>query len=533
MKNTLLKNKVIFSVGLLALLTFFSACDEEVSDLQPFDRLTETTAFETPERVELSMVGVYDAAQSGFYNNSYGANRGYPFGAANAQQGDMRGEDMLNVALFYAITYEGTYNPTTANNLNMWETLYALINRANIVIQGVQTAGQNGVITEAKAREYEGEARFLRALAHHELLIHFARPWAHTADASHLGVPYRTDPVNTTDALNKGVQQGRNTVRDCYTRLIEDLNFAEQNLPERRGTAAGGLNITRATQGAAIALKTRIYQHQNNWAAVITEAEKLTSKNLYRLTATPDGPFRNNANNTESIFAIENSNADNPQVNGSLSNMYTINPGRALIAVSPILWNAPFWDSTDLRRTQLYTNNGRSFHTTKYPKVATQDDYNQIIRYAEVLLNVAEAYARQGNTAAALAALNQVRNRAVTTAARQYTAANFADANALIRAILNERRIEFAGEGRRWADIHRLARDPQFSTGGIPAKVRFANTTFASWGFGRGYSAEGVYSGTTLSQPAIPYDDFRFLWPIPQTELNTNPTLAAQQNPGY
>lgn len=526
MNKLVIKSKSLIIVALVALFSFFTACDEEATDLQPFDRLTETAAFDTPKRVELSMVGVYDAAQSGFYAG--GAVRGYPFGAANVEQGDNRGEDMLNVATFYAITYEATYNPTTANNDYHWQTLYGLINRANIIIEGVQTAVANGVITDAQAKSYEGEARLLRALAHHELLIHFARPYKHTADASHQGVPYRTTAVNTTDKLNEAVAQGRGTVKQNYEAILADLTFAEQNLPEKR---TGTQNISRATQGAAIAIKSRIYLHMGDWVNVITEGTKLISKATYKLTATPEGPFASFSNNTESIFSIENSQADNPGVNGSLPNMYSVAPGRSLVAISPIIWNAPFWDATDLRRTQLAKSSGRAYFSHKYRNITTQEDWNPIIRYAEVVLNVAEAYARQNNPTEALNLLNQVRNRAVTDPAKQYTAASFATTTDLTRAILNERRIEFLAEGRRWADIHRLALDPNFSTGGIPAKVRYNNTTFASWSPGKDYDATGKYTAATL--PAIPYDDYRFLWPIPTSELNTNPTLAAQQNPGY
>jgi starch-binding outer membrane protein, SusD/RagB family len=70
-----------------------------VIDLQPQTAFSDITAFDTPERIELAMAGVYDAAQNGDY---FGQVRGYPFGAAHIEQGDMRGEDMLNQALFYA-----------------------------------------------------------------------------------------------------------------------------------------------------------------------------------------------------------------------------------------------------------------------------------------------------------------------------------------------------------------------------------------------------------------------------------------------
>ena len=127
--------------GIFALAT---ACT--VTDLQPIDALSEDTAYQTPERIELAVAGVYDGAQSGFYAG--GAVRGYPFGAAHLQQGDCRGEDMVSVAAFYGLTYDGTYDATTPNNGFFWQTTYALINRANVVIDGVRKAPTGGSLTE-------------------------------------------------------------------------------------------------------------------------------------------------------------------------------------------------------------------------------------------------------------------------------------------------------------------------------------------------------------------------------------------------
>ena len=110
-------------------------------------------------------------------------------------------------------------------------------------------------------------------------------------------------------------------------------------------------------------------------------------------------------------------------------------------------------------------------------------------------------------------------------ATQQYTLANFAAKNDLIRAILAERRIEFIAEGKRWADIHRLAVDTDFSTGGIPAKIGTGAATTAMYSCGAGNS---TYA-TALS--AIPYSDFRFLWPIPLSEIQQNPNF--EQNRGY
>ncbi|MBC7868017.1 MAG: RagB/SusD family nutrient uptake outer membrane protein, partial [Gloeobacteraceae cyanobacterium ES-bin-316] len=118
-----------------------------------------------------------------------------------------------------------------------------------------------------------------------------------------------------------------------------------------------------------------------------------------------------------------------------------------------------------------------------------------------------------------------VRNRAsLSPATTQYTVASFADDLQEVGAILLERRIEFLAEGKRWADIHRTALDP--ITGlrpeGIPAKV--SNGT-------SGIGIYGIGLAVTTGQPAVPYTDFRFIWPLPVGEVTQNPIVV--QNPGY
>lgn len=526
MKNrSFLKNKL--KLALLAPAVCFSlmltSCDKDVVELTPYDRLTEESAFTTPERVELAVNGVYDAAQSGFYAG--GAVRGYPFGAAHVEQGDVRGEDMLNLEAFYAITYGSTYNAASANNVFHFETLYAVINKANIVIEGVEKAVSSGLITAEVGNAYIGEARFLRALSNHELLIHFARPYNHTPDAAHAGVPIRTIPVNTPARVEEARQQGRNSVKEGYTAILADLDYAETNLPATRAASA---KISRATKGAAIALKSRVKLHMRDWQGVVTEGNKLISGTGpytspiggYALTSSPDAPWASNSGNTESIFSFMNTANDNGSVNGSLGQMYNaLTGGRALVAISPLIWNAEFWPANDTRRL-ITTTTTRAIFTRKYRDAATQSDWSPILRYAEVLLNVAEAESRLGNNDRALSLLNAVRGRSTD---QTYSGLS---GDALTQAIVNERRVEFLAEGLRWKDIHRLAKEGKFGPAGIPAKVASSSNHTAQYSAGTG-------AAVATSIPFIPYDDFRFIWPIPVSEVASNPVLAAQQNPGY
>lgn len=528
------KNSARLCIGATMVgLTLLTPSCKKVLDVLPYSSFSDATAFTTAARVDAAMNGVYDAAQSGFYAG--GAVRGYPFGAANIEQGDMRGEDMLNDALFYQVTYESTYNSSSANQEFMFNTLYALINKANLMIEGVAGAVTSGVITQATADQYVAESRFLRAMAHHELLIHFARPYA-DGNGSKQGIIYRTQGISLDEDVQAAKAEKRTTVADNYAKLLADLDYAEQNLP-----ATSTQRPFRATKGAAIALKERVKLHMQDWAGVIAEGNKLVPASApftspvggFALTANPGDPFVLPGTSVESVFSIRNAATDNGGVNGALPNMLgtPTNGGRGLVRVSPIAYNLPEWKCDDKRRSLLttYTAAGKTnYLTTKYKDPATSTDPAPQIRYAEVLLNLAEAEARNSATVStrALALLNAVRNRALATPATEaYTAASFATKNDLIKAILVERRIEFLGEGKRWSDIHRLAVDATFGTGGIPAKIGTGSATTAMYSCGAGNTTY------TTAVGAIPYADRRFIWPIPLTETQVNPNF--EQNTGY
>jgi hypothetical protein len=527
--------KNISKYFLFALLTVIGACNE-VTDLSPVNVVSEDAAFSSEANVELSLKGVYDAAQSGFYGGSEANTRGYVFGAAHIQQGDMRGEDMVNINAFYGITYETTYDATTANNVNFWANAYRLINVANLFIEGAQGAADKGIVTSEKASALQAEARMLRAMAYYELVINFARPYR-DGNGQNPGVPIRLAGVNSSsevDALTT-TDVARNTVAEVYDQIITDLDFAEANLSADNG-------LTRASKGAAIAYKTRIYLHKGEWDKVITEAQKMVPATgpfespvgNYALTATVDGMFYpNDRNNSESIFSIEQGPNDNATVNGGLANMLgsPIKNARGEVAISPILWNETFWHADDLRRSAALVlpksnSDASRLYTNKYREYSTFTDYAPIIRYAEVLLNYAEAEARKnGVTPLAIDLLNAVRDRAKAGTMTSYSAANFATGTDLVRAIINETRIEFVAEGHRWATITRTIADSDFSIGGIPAKMRSADITAASYAIGTEPSPKQL--------PAYPYSNYKFVWPIPADELVNNPAIADEQNPQY
>jgi starch-binding outer membrane protein, SusD/RagB family len=504
-----------------------------VTDLEPVNVISEDVAFSTPANVESSMVGLYDTAQSGFYAASETNDRGYIFGAAHIQQGDMRGEDFVLINVFYDITYRATYTSGSANNVNYWENGFRIINIANLVIEGVQSAMDKAIITPEAGNAYLGEARTIRAMTYHTMLIHFARPFL-DGNGSAPGLPLFTKGVNAPDETDAVIETGRSTVAEVYQFILDDLNFAETNLPATRD---GNKKVTRATKGAAIALKTRVYLHMGQWSTVITEANKIVSAAApftspiggYQLGTSVETPWANNVS-SESMFSMEMSTTDNLNTNAALARMLgspqTGVGARGEYAISPIIWNQTFWHPDDLRRTLLTKNSGTRYYTHKYRDYEGWTDFAPVIRYAEVLLNLAEAESRTtALSPRALSLMNVIRDRAKSGAMTSYVIGDFATGTALTQAILNERRIELLGEGERWSDIHRNSLDPNFSTGGIPGKMSVTDVaSLAAYNI-------GVTPPKQIA--AIPYADYRFLWPIPQSETSRNPTLLAQQNPGY
>ncbi|MCW3107881.1 MAG: SusD family protein, partial [Segetibacter sp.] len=118
----------------------------------------------------------------------------------------------------------------------------------------------------------------------------------------------------------------------------------------------------------------------------------------------------------------------------------------------------------------------------------------QVIRYADVLLMLAEAYIQQGNTGSApLALINQVRARSGAVA---YT--TLGDQASAFNILQKERRLELSGEQSRYFDLIR-------------------------WGTAKQtLNAERAAEGNTLQ-----FQDKNVLFPIPQYEKDTNPSVAS------
>jgi len=451
-----MRNK-INAIFLASVLVLAGSCKRDLLDPLPETSVGDVAAFDTPDRVVNQVNGLYAALKGGkFYGGRY------------VVYNDVRGEDFTNVTnnnITAADLGNFSISGSSASIMDTWARAYSTINQCNLFIEGMNAKGTS-VVGDAKAKNYIAEAKFIRGLSYYSLLQLFAKPFW-DGNGSQPGLPLRLTGIVASGSSDLA----RSSVTEVYAQVLADLNAAETDLPLTYGTTQAYTNTTRAQRNTAIALKTRVYLSMRRYADVITEANKIvpaaapfkaSSGVPNELQADIINVFKTPYTTSESILSMPFT-TDSRDVSGTQNQLgtYFYNNGSVgsaefMLSVNGITTDAG-WKTTDKRRGFIYTNTttGRKY-LSKYPQPSPYTDYVPVIRYAEVLLNLAEAKVRTTNAvdAQAIALLNAIRGR--SDASTVFTAGDFATANDLINAILKERRIEFIGEGIRNLDIMRL-----------------------------------------------------------------------------
>jgi starch-binding outer membrane protein, SusD/RagB family len=450
--------KYLAAAGLGVIM--FTSCNKDLLDSPPETSISDANAFDQPYRIANQVLSLYSSLKGG-----------HMYAGRVLVYGDSRAEEFIsedpNLVTGFDVWLNNPTNSATAVK-GLWAQGYSIINQCNLFIDGMNTKGTS-VVGASIGNNYIAEARLIRALAYYNMLQHYAKPYG-DGNGSKLGLPLRL-----TGLKGPGLSDlARSTVAEVYTQIIADLDFAETNLPLTHTAAAN--RVIRAHRNTAIALKTRVYLSMRDYAKVISEANKIipaaapfnaTSGVAHSLQADITNVFKTPYQTSESVFSVPftTTSGDNPGTQNGLQgyyfasatgigSIYSLNPSGIIANVG--------WTATDKRRTFIYTAASGKKYLNKFP-VAAPADYTPIIRWSEVLLNLAEAKVRMSNIVdlQSVALLNAVRNRSDATTT--FTAGSFASSTALIDAIMTERRIEFLGEGLRINDIMRLMQT-------IPAK---------------------------------------------------------------
>lgn len=336
------------------------------------------------------------------------------------------------------------------------------------------------------------------------------------------------EPVGPFDAITIN----RSSEADIYKLIIADLQYAADNGSNVKYASIPVTSLGKVNSWTAKALLAKVYLTLNRKADAATLLNDIITNSGYGLVPNYADIFATtNEMNREILFAVRykaggiGQGSPFPNFCSELSGTAVIN-GDGSGFNTPTADHFAAYNALDLRRDISIG----SFGTLKmlYPKkmispVSIKGDGESdwiVIRYADVLLMLAEA---QGNTASSLALINQTRTRAglpALTATTVTTDAIFAN------ELAAERKLEFAFENVRWFDMLRYRTTLPTLDPVAAIKANFS-AIFAVH-----------YSKYPAPAPTLPtiqsyVTNEKLLLPIPQREIDNNTKLVIPQNPGY
>lgn len=503
--------KHIFKSILLVLpILLFTQCNGFL-DRYPSTSVSGSNIYTSVETANAALVGLYNDLQVG------------PFTGRNIHlRGDLKAGDffLLSGGGQYLVT-EYNYresSSTTGNSYDIWNNGFKIIKDCNIFIAGMETI-ENG--DEAKIKDMLAQAYAIKAIAYIELSKTFCYPYALAKiDSKYgLGLPIIRTEADNVDIIENGAS--RATLSEVHDYITELLQFALTNInPTRK---RGGY----VSQCAIYGLLARVYLYTEQWQkaaeAAINAAKggELMPYDKY-LTGLRE------ALNSESLFELIYTDTDNLGMNslGYICNQTLNEQGRndsksvgygevgASDTFIALLNENPNDIRIQLLKEDKYStaDPGEEGYSARYYYKYIGGTNGivylhnvPLVRVPEMLLIAAEAYSEMGNDAEALTYLNKV----YTT--RTKSTLSGLSGTALKTAIYNERRRELALEGHGIYDCLRKGRE-----------------------FSRDMSHKTIVHINPATEAGRNEVNFhRTVAPIPLDEMDANPAIRAQQNPGY
>ncbi len=415
-----------------------------------------------------------------------------------------------NAGRFISI-YQWNFSTNDGWITGVWNYGYQTLYRINKLLLDVAALE---VIEEEEATRDQilGEALVMRALIYFELVNYFGQTYSYDGSYTHYGVPLIIEPVGVDD------NPGRAMVEDIYNQILLDLEGDGETLGaiDLLGPASSSFYIGI---NAARALLSRVYLYMVDPEDPTSEPSVTNLQNAsdYAMAVINSGQYAliSQANfidswflnaydmHSEQVFYLKFTETDSWSVD-MLGSMY-METGYGDILVTHDLLD--LYDAGDVR-LGWFRESGDEIFIEKFP--GRRDDYtipesqvnvainnHPIFRLAEMYLNAAEAEALLGNDETAATLASAIADRAGASPVLEAGAA-------LVNRIKVERRKELCFEGHRLWDLQR-------------------------W-------HENVVR-TDLTSPNIiaevEYGSYLYAYPIPDREIQANPVIAEQQNPGY
>ncbi|MCD8264695.1 MAG: RagB/SusD family nutrient uptake outer membrane protein [Tannerellaceae bacterium] len=373
-------------------------------------------------------------------------------------------------------TYQWTYTASTGDHNDLWAKLYSVNSMANRILDGAGEVPVNGADEQKSWNNSIGTVMFMRAYLSFDLLRFFAD----FEDGSKYGIPYILKPVILDTP-------GRNTVAECFDLIHKDLEEAMNLVSQDKPSDPGYVSKT-----AIKALQARVYLYQRQYdKAYECASAAIQDKPLATINNYPS--IWEEESNDDIILKLKKLAGEEriDTIFFSADNSSAFEPAQELIDI---------YDAGDIR-LNLFIGDGVDREgvavkrVNKYKGIESVGLADQkLLRSSEMILIMAEAKA-QTDLAEANKLLNQLRAERIEGWENQ----TYATKDQFIEELLLERRRELCFEGHRFFDLRRY---------NLPIVKPLINKT-------------------------LEVDNYRRLQPIPYGEMQGNPVIAGQQNPGY
>ena len=439
------------------------SCKKEILELEPISEISGSKFYNTTEELELATLAIYDALQNLPLREFALTEMRSDNAKSKSREGDWAQFENFTVA------------PTNQAIGTYWSANYNVIFRANRVL-GNLSAATDGALRA----QFEGEAKFNRALAHFNLVRAYG-------DVPLLNVEIGTDESDYFD---------RDPKTTVLAAITQDLQEASTLLPAKNSDYDFG----RATSGAAQGLLAKVYLLTKNYSAAESLLSNIIGGSAYSLKADYGDVFYSEGND-EIIFAIPYLNDD---ANESQDFSFEMTAGGVRAGLNYLTDDfIANIDTADTERIAITRNPSNLLEVGKY--LTTSSNARQcgndwiVLRLADVYLMHVEAILA-GNPStqdiAAIGSYNAIRARVGMS-----EIATDGSGEITLDMLLNERRYELAFENHRFYDLVRTGK---------------AQAVLSSFATSEGY----LFTNNDL------------LLPIPQAEINVS-NGALIQNPGY
>ena len=378
------KLKNIFAI--LGILFLGFSCTTE--DLDPtLEQIKDISSVATVEDLSGLLKGTLDRMTPSAY-----------YGRDFIITDEIRGDNVFANGNSGRFQTQGGLEYIPSNNPGIWTQAYRVIANANIII-GADPNELEGDLAEIQ--HIKGQALILRALAHFDLLRNYGQQYV--SGGGDIGIPV------ITEFAGDDLLPARKTTSEVYAAIYNDLQTAFDQMSDQFDDRA---NKTLPSRYTAKAIESRVAVYNADWARAQSAAQAVIGSGIYSIIGADNYVSSFAIDNTDnSIFELAYDQVDNSG-NGGLGFIYK---GDVYGDIEVLPTTPDIYEDGDVRSGIITVDGGGKIRNSgKYPDLQGGDNVN-LIRYEEVILNLAEALMEQGDMSGAITQLNQItENRGAT-----------------------------------------------------------------------------------------------------------------------